>query len=81
MMSPCTPLWVLLVGSLGEDRTSRPWNFEAEFPLRSMVTPVELSIDSAVGLLPNLEAAGRERSVLFSAELKLLGRKEKEVCA
>ncbi len=48
-----------------EDRTSRPWNFEAEFPLEAWVTPVGLSIDSAIGLLPNLETAQRERSVLL----------------
>jgi hypothetical protein len=33
-----------------------------------------------VGLLPNLEAAQQERSMLLSDEQKLLGRKEKEVC-
>ncbi len=31
--------------------------FQAEFPLEAWVTPVELSIDSAVGLLLTLEAA------------------------
>ncbi len=48
-----------------KDRTSRPWNFEAEFSLEAWVTPVELLIDSAVGLLPNLETAQQERSVLI----------------
>jgi hypothetical protein len=36
------------------------------------VTPEELSIDSAVSLLLNLEAARYGRSVLFSDEQKLL---------
>jgi hypothetical protein len=72
---------MLLIGSLGRDRTSRSWSFEAEFPLEAWVTPVGLLTDSAVGLLPNLEAARQERSMLLMAEQKLLGRKEKEVCA
>jgi hypothetical protein len=46
-------------------RTSRHWNFEAKFPLEAWVTPVGLSIDSAIGLLPNLETARQERSVLL----------------
>ncbi len=36
--------------------------------------------EGAVGLLPNLETAQQERSVLILADQKLLGRKEKEVC-
>jgi hypothetical protein len=42
------------------------------FPQKARVTPVELSIDSAVSLLLNLEAARQGRSVLFSDEQKLL---------
>jgi hypothetical protein len=42
------------------------------FPQEARVTPVELSIDSAVSLLLNLEAAQQGRSVLFSDEQKLL---------
>jgi hypothetical protein len=48
------------------------------FPLEARVTPIELSIDSAVSLLLNLEAARQGRSVLFSDEQKPLfeGRKK-----
>jgi hypothetical protein len=46
--------------------------FEAEFPLEAWVTPVGLLIDSAVGLLLNLEAAQQGGSVLFSGEQNLL---------
>jgi hypothetical protein len=53
-----------------KDRTSRPWSFEAEFPLGS--------IDSAVGLLLNLEAAQQGRSVLFSGEQNLLLKETKK---
>ena len=42
------------------------------FPQEARVTPVELSIDSAVSLLLNLEAAQQGRSVLFLDEQKLL---------
>jgi hypothetical protein len=42
------------------------------FPYEARVTPVELSIDSVVSLLPNLEAGRRGRSVLFSDKQKLL---------
>jgi hypothetical protein len=47
------------------------------FPSEARVTPVELSIDSAISLLLNLEAARQGRSMLFSDEQKLLfeGRK------
>jgi hypothetical protein len=43
-----------------------------------MVTPVELSIYSAVSLLLNLEAAQQGKSMLFSDEQRLLfkGRKK-----
>jgi hypothetical protein len=61
------------------DSTSRPQNFgDVEFPQEERVTPVELSIDSAVSLLLNLEAAQPGRSVLFSDEQRLLfeGRKK-----
>jgi hypothetical protein len=78
MTSPCTPLWVLLIGSLGRDRTSRSQSFEAEFPLEAWVTPVVPSIDSAVGLLLNLKAAQRGRSVLFSGEQNLLLKEKKK---
>ncbi len=62
-----------------KDRTSRPWNFEAEFPLGSKgLTPVELLIDSAVGLLLNLEAAQQGRSMLFSGEQNLLLKETKK---
>ncbi len=55
---PGTPLWVLLSRESRRDSTFRPWNFgDAEFPQEARVTPVELSIDSAVGPLLNLEAA------------------------
>jgi hypothetical protein len=42
------------------------------FFLEARVTPVELSIKSAISLLLNLEAAQQGRSVLFSDEQKLL---------
>jgi hypothetical protein len=42
------------------------------FPYKARVTPVELSIDSAVSLLLNLEAARQGRSMLISDEQKLL---------
>jgi hypothetical protein len=42
------------------------------FPEEARVTPVELSIDSAVSLLLNLEAARQGSSVLFSDEQTLL---------
>ena len=42
------------------------------FPEEARVTPVELSIDSAVSLVLNLEIAQQGRSVLFSDEQKLL---------
>jgi hypothetical protein len=42
------------------------------FPWVARVTPVELSIDSAVSLLLNLEVAQQGRSMLFSDEQKLL---------
>jgi hypothetical protein len=64
-----------------KDRTSKPWNFEAEFPLEAWVTPVGLSIDSAIGLLPNLETTQQERSVLLLDEQNLLVKEEKEGCA
>jgi hypothetical protein len=41
------------------------------FRQEARVTPVELSINSAVSLLSNLEAARQGRSVLFSDEQKL----------
>jgi hypothetical protein len=41
-------------------------------PRRQGLPSVELSIDSAVSLLLNLEAARQGRSVLFSGEQKLL---------
>jgi hypothetical protein len=40
------------------------------FPWEARVTPVELSINSAVSLLLNLEAPQQGRSVLFSDEQK-----------
>jgi hypothetical protein len=42
------------------------------FPEEARVTPAALSIDSAVSLLLNLEAAQQGRSMLFSDEQKLL---------
>jgi hypothetical protein len=45
---------------------------DAEFPLGGKGPPVELSIDSAISLLLNLEAARQGRSMLFSDEQKLL---------
>jgi hypothetical protein len=48
------------------------------FPKEARVTPVELSIDSAVSLLLNLEAARQGRSVLFSDEQKSLFKGGKE---
>jgi hypothetical protein len=53
---------------------------EAEFPLGSKGFPAELSIDSAVSLLINLETAQQERSALLSDEPKTMGEgKEKGV--
>ncbi len=52
------PLWVLQCRESQRDSTSKPRSFEdVEFPLEARVTPVRLSIDSAVGLLLNLETA------------------------
>jgi hypothetical protein len=66
-------LWVLLRRESRGDSTSRPWNFgDVEFPQEARVTPLELSIDSAVGLLFNLKAARQGRSVLLSDEQILL---------
>jgi hypothetical protein len=42
------------------------------FPKKARVTPVELSIDSAISLLLNQGAARQGRSALFSDEKKLL---------
>ncbi len=42
--------------------------------------PVKLSIDSAVGLLSNLETAQQERSMLLLDEQNLLEKEEKEGC-
>jgi hypothetical protein len=72
MMSPVVfvePLWVLRHRESWRDSTSRPGSFEdVEFPLEARVTPVQLLINSAVGLLLNLETAQRGRSVLLSDE-------------
>jgi hypothetical protein len=57
MMSPFTSSVGVAHRESWKDRTSRCWGFEAEFPLEAWVTPVGLSIDSAVGPLPNLETA------------------------
>jgi hypothetical protein len=48
------------------------------FPEEARVTPVELSIDSAVSLVLNLEVAQQGRSVLFSDEQKLLVKGSKK---
>jgi hypothetical protein len=54
---------------------------EAEFPLGGKGFPAELSIDSAVSLLVNLETAQQERSMLLSDKPKTtVERKEKRVC-
>jgi hypothetical protein len=54
---------------------------EAEFPLGGKGFPTELSINSAVSLLVDLETAQQERSVLLSDEPKTTGEwKEKRVC-
>jgi hypothetical protein len=54
---------------------------EAEFPLRSKGLPKELSIDSAMSSLANLETAQQERSVLLSNEPKTTREgKKKEFC-
>ena len=67
------PLWVLLRRESCGDSTSRPRNFrDVEFPQEARVTPVELSIDSAIGPLLNLEAAQQGRSMLLSDEQNLL---------
>ena len=64
--------WVLLRRESRGDSTSRPWNFgDVEFPQEARVTPVELSINSAVSLLLNLGATQQERSVRFLDEQKL----------
>ncbi len=81
MTSPCTPLWVLLVGSLGRTELLGLGILRQSFPQEARVTLVGLSIDSAVGLLPNLETARRERSVLLLDEQNLLVKEEKEGCA
>ncbi len=66
------PSWVQLRKESWRDSTARPWKLEMQsFPLEARVTPVELSIDSAVSLLQNLEAAWQGRSVLFLDEQKL----------
>jgi hypothetical protein len=67
------PSWVLQRRESHRDSTSRPWSFgDVEFPLEARVTLVGLSIESAVGLLLNLETAGQGRSVLLSDEQNLL---------
>ncbi len=76
-----TPSWVLLVGSLGKTELLGLEILRQSFPQEARVTPVELSIDSAIGLLPNLETAQQERSVLLLDEQNLLVKEEKEGCA
>jgi hypothetical protein len=81
MTSPCTPSWVLLVGSLGRTELLGLGILRQSFPYEARVAPVELSIDSAIGLLLNLEAAQQGRSVLFSGEQNLLLKETKKgVC-
>jgi hypothetical protein len=63
---------VLLVGSLGEAALLDLGIWRQSFLWEARVTPVELSINSAINPLLNLEAAQRGRSVLFSDEQKLL---------
>jgi hypothetical protein len=71
-------LWVLLCRESQRDSTARPLKLEMQsFPWEARVTPVELSIDSAVSLLLNLEAARQGRSVLFSDEQQLLFKGDK----
>ncbi len=48
------------------------------FPWEARVTLVELLIDSAVGLLLNLEAAQQQRSMLLSGEQNLLLKETKK---
>jgi hypothetical protein len=81
MMSPFTSSMGVACRESWKDRTSRSWSFEAEFPLEAWVTAVGLLIDSAVGLLPNVETAQQERSMLLANEQNLLVKEEKEVCA
>ncbi len=68
---------MLLVGRLGETALLDLKIWRQSFPLEARVTPVELSIDSAISLLINLETAQQGRSVLLSDEQRLLfeGRK------
>jgi hypothetical protein len=54
---------------------------EAEFTLGSKGFPAELSIDSAVSLLVDLETARQERSVLLSKEPKTMGEGRKRSLA
>ncbi len=56
--STILPSWVLLRRESWNDSTARPWKSKMQsFPLETRVTLVELSIDSAVSPLLNLEAA------------------------
>jgi hypothetical protein len=73
---------VLLRRESRRDSTSRPQNFEdVEFPQEARVTPVEISIDSTVGLLLNLEAVPHERSMLLSDKQNLLLKETKKESA
>ncbi len=58
--------------ALGETALLDLGIWRQSFPEEARVTPVELSIDSAISPLLNLEAARQGRSVLFSDEQKLL---------
>ncbi len=69
---------MLLVGSLGKTKLLGLGILRQSFPWEARVTPVELLTDSAVGLLLNLEAARRGRSVLFSGEQNLLLKETKK---
>jgi hypothetical protein len=72
---------VLLIGSLGRKELLGLGILRQIFPKEARVTPVELSIDSAIGLLPNLETARQERSVLLADEQNLLLKEGKRsVC-
>jgi hypothetical protein len=75
------PSRVLLIGSLEKTELLGLENLRQSFSYETRVTPVELSIDSAIGLSSNLETARRERSVLLLVEQKLLVKEGKSGCA
>jgi hypothetical protein len=57
------------------DSTSKPRSFgDVEFPLEARVTPVGLSIDSAL----NLGTASQGRSMLFTVEKNLQVKETKQ---